>query len=357
MQRVLSQSSRTAPGRSRRRGRQSPRQRSPAPVDLDALSAHWRLALNAAQDALLAAGLYLPAPEIRRRRHDLEHERTETAQLVETIAAEEHLSVIHHLGAPRPSHRMLGLPSGVLACVFDLEGVLTASAEIHAAAWAEVLEPFLLRRSDRARERYGPYTSFNPRADYRAYLHGRPRLDGLRAFLAARGIRLTEGDRNDTPESETVHGLANRKQQALLRRLDAEGVTAYEGSRRYLDAVRDAGLRCAVVSASANAGAILERAGLAHLVDERIDGETIVASRLRAWPHPDVLLAACRQLDVQPLQAAVFETEPAGAAAGRAAGFACVVGVDRTGESSLLRDSGADVVVTDLAELLDPSLV
>jgi HAD superfamily hydrolase (TIGR01509 family) len=357
MQPVRSQSSRTAAGRSRRRGRQPRRQPRPAPIDLDALSAHWRVALNAAQDALLAASLFLSARELRERRHQLEHERATTAQLVEMVAAEEHLSLVHHLGAPRPSNRMLGLPSGVLACVFDLEGVLTASAEIQAAAWAEVLEPFLLRRSDRGRERYGSYTSFNPRADYRAYLHGRPRLDGLRAFLAARGIRLPEGDPNDTQGSETVHGLANRKQQALLRRLDAEGVTAYAGSRRYLDAVRDAGLRCVVVSASANTDAILERAGLTDLVDGRIDGDTIVASRLRAWPHPDVLLAACRQLDVQPRQAAVFETEPAGAAAGHAVGCACVIGVDRAGQPNLLRDSGADVVVTDLAELLDPSLV
>ena len=207
------------------------------------------------------------------------------------------------------------------------------------------------------RERYGPYTSFNPRSDYRAYLYGRPRLDGVRAFLAARGIRLPEGAPNGAPESETVHGLADRKQQALLRRLDAEGVTAYDGSRRYLEAARDAGLRCVVVAASANTNAILERAGLTRLVDGRVDGDTIVARRLRGWPHPDVLLAACRQLDVEPRQAAAFETEPAGAAAGRAAGFARVIGVDRTGQPSLLRDSGADVVVTDLAELIDPAVV
>jgi beta-phosphoglucomutase-like phosphatase (HAD superfamily) len=357
MQPAQSQSSRTAAGRARRRGQKPRRQPRPAPVDLDALSAHWRVALNAAQDALVAARLSLSARELRERHHQLENERTTTAQLIEAIAAEEHVSLIHHLGAPRPSHRMLGLPAGVLVCVFDLEGVLTASAEIHAAAWTDAFEPFLLRRSDRAGERYGPCRSFNPRADYRAYLHGRPRLDGVRAFLAARGIRLPEGDPNDAPGSETVHGLANRKQQALLRRLDSEGVTAYEGSRRYLGAARDAGLRCVVVSASANAYAILERAGLTPLVDGRLDGNTIVASGLRASPHPDVLLAACRQLGVQPRQAAVFETEPAGATAGHAAGFARVVGVDRAGQPNLLRDNGADIVVTDLAELLDPSVV
>jgi HAD superfamily hydrolase (TIGR01509 family) len=356
MQPVRSQSSRTAAGRSRRRGRQPRRQPRPAPIDLDALSAHWRVALNAAQDALVAASLTLSAHELRERRHRLDHERTTTAQLVELVAAEEHIPLSHHLGAPRASNRMLGLPSGVLACVFDLDGVLTASTEIHAAAWAEALEPFLLRRSDRMSERYGPYTSFNPRTDYRAYLHGRPRLDGVRTFLAARGIRLPEGAPNDAPGCETVHGLANLKQQALLRRLDTEAVTAYEGSRRYLEAVRDAGLRCVVVSASANTNAILERAGLTALVDVRIDGDTIVARRLRGWPHPDVLLAACRQLDVEPRRAAVFETDPAGAAAGRAAGFARVIGVDRTGRPSLLRDGGADAVVSDLAELIDPAV-
>jgi beta-phosphoglucomutase-like phosphatase (HAD superfamily) len=357
MQRAPSQSSRTATGRVRRPGQPPRRHSKPAPFDLDALSAHWRKAFNAAQDALAAASLELPPTELRERRYELERERAATAQLVETVATEEHLSVIHHLGAPRPSHRMLGLASGVLACVFDLEGVLTASAEIHAAAWADSFEPFLLTQSERTGERYGPYTSFDPDTDYRMYLHGRPRLDGVRTFLAARGIRLPEGDPDDLPSAETVHGLANGKRQALLHRLDAQGVAAFETTGRYLDAVRDAGLRCAVVSASANTHTIIDRAGLAPLIDECVDGNMIVAGRLRAWPHPDVLLAACRLLDVQPQQAAVFETEPAGAAGGQKAGFAQVVGVDRSGQPVLLRESGADVVIAGLAELLDPALV
>jgi beta-phosphoglucomutase-like phosphatase (HAD superfamily) len=352
-----SQSSRTAAARARRRGRQHRPLPKPARVDLDALSGHWRVALNAARDALQAARFSLPPTELLDRRRELDRERIATAQLVDAVAIEEHVSLLHHVGAPRPSPPMLGLPSKVLACVFDLEGVLTGSAEIHAAAWAETLEPFLLRRSDKIGERYGPFASFDPHADYLAHIHGKPRLEGVRAFLAARGLRLPEGDPSDPPGKETVHGLANRKQQVLLRRLDAEGIHAYEGSRRYLDAARDAGLRCAVVSASANTHTILDRAGLAQLIDVCVDGDMIVAGGLRAWPQPDVLVAACRLLDVPPRQAAVFETEPAGATAGQRAGFARVIGVDRAGQARLLREGGAGVVVTDLAELLDPALV
>lgn len=326
------------------------------PVDLDALSTHWRLAFWRADDALRAAELDLPAAERRRRGAKLALEREATARLLDAVAKQEHVRLAHRVGQPRPTKPMLGLPNDALACVFELEGVLTGSAAVHAAAWAETFDDLLLTRFERAGERFGPFAPFNPRTDYPAYMHGRPRLDGVRAFLASRGILLPEGAPDDPPSAETVHGLANRKNQALLRRLAAQGVNAYEGSRRYLEAARDAGVRSAVVSASGNTGAILERAGLAGLIERRVDGNAIVAAKLRAWPAPDVLLAACRQLDVRPEQTAVFETAAAGIAAGRAGHFELVVGVDRSGDAGALSREGADRVVGDLAELLDPRI-
>jgi HAD superfamily hydrolase (TIGR01509 family) len=320
--------------------------------DLDELSAHWRLALNTAQDAVRAAALYLPPEEQHALRAELTAERKDTARLLDALAREEHVPLVHRVMLPRPSRRMLGLADGVDACIFELEGVLTGAAAAHAAAWAETFDELLLRRAERS----GTFAPFNPRTDYALYIHGRPRIDGVRAFLASRGIRLPEGAADDPPSAQTVHGLAQRKNLALLRRLAAEGVKAHAGARHYLEAVRDAGLHSAVVSASTNTDAILERAGLDRLVDIRVDGKTIVAEQLRGWPEPDVLLAACRALEVQPGHAAAFETMPAGIVAGRAAGFREVVAVERHGGSELMRRRGADLVVRDLGELLDPVL-
>jgi HAD superfamily hydrolase (TIGR01509 family) len=245
---------------------------------------------------------------------------------------------------------VLGLPPRIDACVFNLDGVLIGSASLHAAAWTETFDELISRRLERTRGRFAP---FNPRVDYPAHMHGRPRLEGVRGFLASRGIRLPEGEPDDAPGSETVYGLANRKNQALLRLLDERGVQAFEGSRRYLELARDAGIRCAVVSASANAETLLERAGLSDLIQACIDGNAIVAERLAARPSPAILLAACRRLGVEADHAAVFETSAAGIAAGRAGGFELVVGVDRTGDSGALRDNGASRVIGGLPELLD----
>jgi len=318
-------------------------------LDLDELSAHWRLALNTAQDALHAGALYLPPLEERALQYELASERKETARLLDALAREEHVQLVHRVGLARPSRRMLGLTSDVDACVFELEGVLTGAAAVHAAAWAETFNELLFERS-------GGYTPFNPRTDYGLYMHGRPRIDGVRAFLASRGIRLAEGAPDDPPGALTVHGIANRKNVALRRRLDTEGIDAHAGARQYLEAVRDAGLHTAVVSASANTSAILERAGLARLVDARVDGTTMLDERLRSWPAPDVLLAACRRLEVQPRHAAAFETVPDGVAASHAAGFREVVALERHGRAELMRREGADVVVRELDELLDPAL-
>jgi beta-phosphoglucomutase-like phosphatase (HAD superfamily) len=325
-------------------------------LDLEQLSAHWRVALNTAQDAVRATALYLPASEQRARRAGLIAERAEAARLLDGLAWEEHVELVHRLDMPRPSRGMLGLSDDVDACVFELEGVLTGAASVHAAAWAETFDDLLLARAERSGERFGPYTPFNPRTDYNAYIHGRPRVEGVRAFLASRGIRLPEGAPDDPPTAETVHGLAQRKNLALLRRLEAEGVQAHLGARHYLETLREAGLHIAVVSASTNTSAILARAGLDRLVDVRIGGSTIVDEHLRPWPAPDVLLAACDGLDVAPRHAAAFETMPAGIAAGHKAGFCEIVAIDRHGGSESMRLEGAHVVVRDLDQLLDPAL-
>jgi HAD superfamily hydrolase (TIGR01509 family) len=320
--------------------------------DLEQLSAHWRLALNTAQDAVRAAGRSLPPGEQRALRAHILAEREETARLLDALARDEHVRLVHRLTMPRPTRRMLGLTDSVDACVFELEGVLTGAASVHAAAWAETFESLLLSRAEHG----GSYAPFNPRTDYQRYIHGRPRIEGIHTFLASRGIRLPEGSPDDPPTAQTVHGLANRKNLALLRRLAAGGVEAHVGARHYLQALREAGLHAAVVSASANTSAILGQAGIDRLVDARIDGRTIVDEHLRPWPAPDVLLAACERLDVEPDHAAGFETMPAGVAAGRAAGFGEIVAVERHGRSTTMRREGADVVVRSLDELLDPGL-
>jgi len=288
----------------------------------------------------------------------LSSERASTVRLLDEVARAERVrGQFSHLLVSRSGlRRLLGLPSAVSACVFNLDGVLVGSAALHAAAWAETFDELTLARSERTAGRFAPFSRFAPfdlHTDYDEHIHGRPRLEGVRAFLASRGISLPEGNAEDPPGAETVYGLANRKREALLRQLDKQGVSAVEGSRRYLEAVRDAGLHRAVVSASANTKTILERAGLAGLVEERVDGDAILARRLRPRPAPDILLAACELLGVLPEQAVAFETSPAGVAAARAGGFRLVVGVDSSTRTHELRDQGADLVVSGLAELLE----
>jgi beta-phosphoglucomutase family hydrolase len=319
-------------------------------ASVDALRARWRVAFDAAFAALRCAQLYLPPDELQERSNLLEAERGPTTELLQAVARDQHDS--RQVSPLTFSHwdarQLLGLPAGVDACVFNLDGVLIGSAAIHIAAWTETFDEFISRRIERTG---GRFALFNPRVDYPRHIHGKPRLDGVRAFLASRGISLPEGEPGDSPGLETVHGLANRKNQALLRRLDEHGVHAFEGSRRYLEIAHDAGLQCAVVSASANTPTILERSGLADLIDQSVDGNTIIAERLRAKPAPDTLLAACRQLGVDPQRAAAFETTPAGIAAARAAGFRTVIGVNSPGRADGLRAEAADFVVTGLDEL------
>jgi beta-phosphoglucomutase family hydrolase len=245
---------------------------------------------------------------------------------------------------------VLGIPDEIHACLFDLDGVLTKTAKVHAAAWKEMFDRYLRQRAERTGE---PFVPFDAVADYETYVDGKPRADGVRSFLASRGIELPEGSPDDPPGTETIHGLGNSKNEILLEVMRRDGVEAYPGSVRYVRAVRDAGLLRAVVSSSANCHEVLVAAGIDDLFDVRIDGLVAAREHLRGKPAPDTFLAAARALGVKAAEAAVYEDALAGVEAGRAGGFGYVVGVDRLGQAEALRAHGADIVVSDLAELLD----
>ncbi|MER5910833.1 beta-phosphoglucomutase family hydrolase [Streptomyces sp. NPDC001982] len=238
----------------------------------------------------------------------------------------------------------LGLPGEILACLFDLDGVVTKTAVVHAAAWKDTFDAFLRERDG---EHYRPFDA----RDYDEYVDGRPRADGVRTFLASRGIELPEGHPDDPPDAPTVHGLGNRKNVLLLERIRTQGVEPYEGTLRYIEAARAHGLRTAIVSSSANTRDVLRAIDAEHLFDVRIDGVSAAERGLPGKPHPDTFLAAAHDLGVRPAQAAVFEDALAGMDAGRSGAFGYVVGVDRVGQGAALYAHGADVVVGDLAEL------
>ncbi|MEI4271250.1 beta-phosphoglucomutase family hydrolase [Klenkia sp. LSe6-5] len=239
---------------------------------------------------------------------------------------------------------MLGLPDAIRGCLFDLDGVLTRTATVHQAAWKRTFDGFLHDRDPQA----GEFTD----SDYQRYVDGKPRADGVRDFLASRGIELPEGSPDDGPGAATVQGVATRKNDLVQAELDEHGVDVYEGSLRYLRAVKDAGLPVAVVTASANGEKVIAAGGFADLVDARIDGVVTAREGYRGKPAPDTFLAGARALGLSPAEAVVFEDAQSGVAAGRAGEFGFVVGVDRVGQADELRAHGADVVVTDLAQLL-----
>jgi beta-phosphoglucomutase family hydrolase len=245
--------------------------------------------------------------------------------------------------------RVLGLPESIRGCLFDLDGVLTQTAKVHDAAWKEMFDDYLRERSRKTGE---PFVPFDPVADYDTYVDGKPRADGTRSFLESRGIHLPEGSDDDPPTAETVHGLGNRKNEIVLRKIREDGVEAYPGSVTYLHAVKDAGLPRAVVSSSANCKDVLIAAGIEDMFDARIDGVVAEEQHLNGKPAPDTYLAGAKALRLEPGAAAVFEDALAGVAAGRAGRFGFVVGVDRVGQADALKSSGADVVVKDLSELL-----
>jgi beta-phosphoglucomutase family hydrolase len=245
---------------------------------------------------------------------------------------------------------VLGLPDGIRGCLFDLDGVLTQTAKVHDAAWKQMFDDFLRERAGQSGQ---PFTPFDPVKDYDEYVDGKPRADGTRSFLESRGIELPEGSPDDPADAETINGLGNRKNVILLEMIRTQGVEAYEGSVRYVRAVRDAGLRRAVVSSSANCHDVLVAAGIDDLFEARIDGVVAQEQHLRGKPAPDMFLAGAKALGLEPPAAAVFEDALAGVESGRAGRFGYVVGVDRVGQAEALKAHGADVVVTDLAELLD----
>jgi beta-phosphoglucomutase family hydrolase len=237
---------------------------------------------------------------------------------------------------------MLGLPEEIRACLFDLDGVLTKTAKVHAAAWKEMFDGFLKERAAREGTEFRPFDAVS---DYDEYVDGKPRYDGVRSFLASRAIEL--------PESE-IESLGDRKNALVLKLIAERGVEPYEGSVSYVKAARDAGLRRAVVSSSANARAVLKAAGIEDLFEAVIDGTAVVRDGLKGKPAPDTFLAGARAVGTEPAASAVFEDALAGVEAGRAGHFGTVVGVDRVGQAEALRAHGADLVVSDLAQLLPP---
>ena len=242
-----------------------------------------------------------------------------------------------------------GVPSGLSACLFDLDGVLTPTATLHARAWKSTFDGYLRAHPDATRT----FVPFDATEDYDRYVDGRSRADGVRSFLVARGIRLPEGNPDDPPGAETVRALANRKNEIFERMLGDQPLAAYPGSVRYVQAVRLGGLRTAVVSSSRHCRQVLASARTADLFDAIIDATVARERKLAGKPKPDTYLAAARALDVGPGHSAVFEDALAGVEAGRAGHFGFVVGVDRVGQAVELRRHGADRVVTDLAELLE----
>jgi beta-phosphoglucomutase family hydrolase len=237
--------------------------------------------------------------------------------------------------------------------LFDLDGVLTRTATVHAAAWKQMFDEFLQSRAERTGE---PFVPFDVATDYDRYVDGRPRLDGTRTFLESRDIHLPEGAPSDPVDARTLHGLSNKKNELVLRLLEEGKIEVFDGSIRYVQAVRDAGIPRAVVSSSANTAQVLRIVGIEDLFDARIDGVVAQERGLPGKPAPDTFIAGAEALGVGPDRAVVFEDAIAGVQAGRAGNFALVVGIERSGDPAereeLLRH-GADIVVGDLSELLD----
>jgi HAD superfamily hydrolase (TIGR01509 family) len=308
------------------------------PLDLDAYASEWERALDAAERALDAAPLVLDGADLGRLHHGLLSERRDTAALLVEVARAADVRPAPWLSPVPVTANMVGLPRGIRACLFDLDGVLTDSALLHAQAWAESFDALLLRLSERPGRHFIP---FDRDADYRTYLDGRPRLEGVLAFLQSRGIRL---------DPDAANELAERKSEALARGMRRRGVSSLPGARRYLEACGHAGLNRTVVSASTSTLPMLELAALSTLVEERVDAEAIRLEGLRSRPAPDLLLAACRRAGVNPSEAVTFTHSPAGVAAGRTAGLH-VIGVGAS-----VAGFGSDHSVGSLGELLDRRL-
>jgi beta-phosphoglucomutase family hydrolase len=235
------------------------------------------------------------------------------------------------------------------AVLFDLDGVLTSTARIHAECWRSMFDDFLRKRADRNRQSFTP---FDIESDYRRYVDGKPRYEGVRSFLESRSITLPYGSPTDDPATESVCGLGNRKDELVKQAIAAGEVEAYPGSVALVRKLRERKMLMAVVSSSNNCEEVLEAAGLTDFFAARVDGIVATENGLRGKPAPDTFLHAVHALDVSPERAVVVEDALAGVEAGRAGGFGLVVGVDRDDVDAALRQHGADIVVTDLAELI-----
>jgi len=349
---ALSPPVRGAPARRVRRAQPPPEIVRPRRRELETISAHWQGALDTADRALTAdTGLLAPA-EIATRRRALVAERHELATLLRRLARARGISPPPWLAATIVRPSMLGLGQTVRGCVFDLDGVLTDSGLLHAASWAEVFDGYLLRLAHDTGRQFIP---FDPADDYRMYLDGRLRIEGVHAFLASRGIHLAEGRPDDDASAETAYGLARHKGELLERALRRRGLATLPGARRYLQAAGFARLGRAVVSASTSTRPMLELVALEHLVDAQLDADVMRREGLRPRPAPDLLVASCRVLGLRPEETVALTHSGAGVVAGRNAGLA-VIGIGDGQRADLLRDFGAERVVPSLSALLAPGL-
>lgn len=239
---------------------------------------------------------------------------------------------------------------GMDAVLFDLDGVLTDTASLHAQAWKQMFDEFLERWCE---VHDHPFQPFRIETDYLQNVDGKPRLEGVASFLESRRIVLPDGVAEDPADQDTIHGLAKRKNQILLRFIEEAAVEPFEGSVQFVEWVRDQGLRTAVVSASRNAGAILQAAGIDHLFEARVDGVVAAELRLPGKPAPDTFVECAGRLDTTPERAIVIEDTVVGIQAGRLGQFGLVIGVDRSGNGRQLEEEGADLVVADLGTLIE----
>ena len=312
-------------------------------TDLYSAAARWQWAFDAAAAALEANRDTLPATTLAAHAHELTQQRAAAASLLRDVAALTGVRPTPWFSNSAVTPRMLGLPPSTEACLFDLDGVLTNSDALHAEAWAGALEPVLLAAASEERLHYAP---FDRVADYHAYFDGRPRLEGIQLFLAGRGLRLP---------AVTLAEIARRKGDLLEHGLRARGIAGLPGADRYLQGAALARLRRGVVSASLTATPMLERAGLARMIDARVDAETLRAGGLRSRPAPDLLVAGCGVLGADPAHTVSLTHSGPGVVAARALGMT-VIGVATGAGADELRDYGAETVVPSLEALLDPAL-
>jgi beta-phosphoglucomutase family hydrolase len=236
------------------------------------------------------------------------------------------------------------------AVLLDLDGVITDTASIHATCWKQMFDEYLRKRASDRGEVFRP---FDIATDYRLYVDGKPRFDGVRDFLTSRGIGLSEGSPEDSPEAETVCGLGNRKNELVNKIIESAGVEPYEGSVKLIHQLRRRGFKIAVVTSSQNCSAVLRAAKLGDFFDVQVDGNTIQTRKLSGKPAPDTFLTAAKLLGVEPARAIVIEDALSGVEAGSAGNFGLVIGVARKGNADELRRHGAQLVVNDLGELTD----